>query len=122
MECRAARRGFERPEGAGARYRGDRTDSAAPVPARAHRGKRTGREPGRKRIVLFVGCGHQGAAKLLERAAERRTLEAIDLLQRTKPRFVALSPHDSSEWTIGQFRRAFGNRYHGLETGRGLQL
>jgi 7,8-dihydropterin-6-yl-methyl-4-(beta-D-ribofuranosyl)aminobenzene 5'-phosphate synthase len=55
-------------------------------------------------------------------AAERRAREAIGLLQRVNPGFVALSPHDSSGWTIGEFRRAFGDRYHDVEAGRELKL
>ncbi|BCS98443.1 hypothetical protein DSLASN_40750 [Desulfoluna limicola] len=35
---------------------------------------------------------------------------------------VGLSPHDSCDWTLGQFREAFGNAYHEVEVGTVIKL
>jgi 7,8-dihydropterin-6-yl-methyl-4-(beta-D-ribofuranosyl)aminobenzene 5'-phosphate synthase len=43
--------------------------------------------------------------------------EAIDLLQRRSPRLIALSPHDSSQWTLSRFETAFGERYQTIRVG-----
>ncbi len=42
---------------------------------------------------------------------------AIAAIRRVNPEFVALSPHDSSDWSIEQFRKAFQDRYHDLKVG-----
>ena len=34
------------------------------------------------------------------------------------PQFISLSPHDSSDWSIEQFKNAFGNKYHDLKAGK----
>lgn len=47
---------------------------------------------------------------------------AIAAIQAVDPAFVALSPHDSSDWSLAQFKRAFGNRYHELKVGQELKL
>jgi 7,8-dihydropterin-6-yl-methyl-4-(beta-D-ribofuranosyl)aminobenzene 5'-phosphate synthase len=104
-----------------------------------------------KGIVLIVGCGHQTAERIVERARalfdepvyaiigglhlpvhggrtmlgplnlqglatdrppwrgvnEAEVQEAIEAIQKVNPGVVALSPHDSSDWSIEQFRRAF---------------
>ena len=41
----------------------------------------------------------------------------IDLLARTEPQWVSLSPHDSSDEMIEAFRAKFGPRYHDLRVG-----
>ncbi|MBE0626925.1 MAG: MBL fold metallo-hydrolase [Burkholderiales bacterium] len=41
----------------------------------------------------------------------------IDLLARTGPQWVSLSPHDSSDEMIEVFRAKFGPRYHDLRVG-----
>jgi hypothetical protein len=33
------------------------------------------------------------------------------------PKYVALSPHDSSDWTLKQFRQALGDKYQDLKVG-----
>lgn len=111
-------------------------------------------------VVLIVGCGHQGLARLLARTAQlfdeplygivgglhypvpRGRLFAggldvqrwatygtgagpspqdvqrdIDLLAARQPQWVSLSPHDSSDEMIEQFRKTFGARYHALRVG-----
>ncbi len=114
-----------------------------------------------KGIVLFVGCGHQGVSRILERAqalfdipiyglvgglhlpaagglrglrllvlgshrfplpgdAKRRVTEAIARLKAAKIGIVGLSPHDSTGWTIAQFRNAFGDRYREVAVGSEL--
>jgi len=47
---------------------------------------------------------------------------AIQAIQRVNPKFVSLSPHDSSDWSIEQFRKAFQDRYHDLKVGEKMVL
>ena len=42
---------------------------------------------------------------------------SIAYLQRRNPHVVALSPHDSCDWSIDAFRQAFGLAYHELQVG-----
>ena len=42
---------------------------------------------------------------------------AIAYLQRRRPQLVALSPHDSCDWSIEAFRRAFGGAYQDVLVG-----
>jgi len=48
--------------------------------------------------------------------------KTLAIIQKESPTFVALSPHDSSDWAIEQFRQAFGRKYHSLEVGRRLEI
>lgn len=50
------------------------------------------------------------------------TEEAITAIQKANPSFIALSAHDSSDWTINRFKETFGERYHDLKVGRELVL
>ncbi|MDD5564559.1 MAG: hypothetical protein PHQ91_12680 [Thermoanaerobaculaceae bacterium] len=43
---------------------------------------------------------------------------AIATLAAAGPGLVSLSPHDSRDWTIAEFARAFGRRYRELLVGR----
>lgn len=45
---------------------------------------------------------------------------AIQAIKRVNPQFVSLSPHDSSDWSIEQFRKAFQDKYHDLKVGTEL--
>mgnify|MGYP006291304017 FL=1 len=47
---------------------------------------------------------------------------AINAIKRVSPAVVSLSPHDSSDWTIDQFRQAFGDRYVDLEVGKEIRI
>ena len=42
---------------------------------------------------------------------------AISAIKAVNPQFVALSPHDSSDWSLAQFKKAFGDKYHYLKVG-----
>ncbi len=44
--------------------------------------------------------------------------EAISFIYRRDPRVVALSPHDSCDWSLAAFRDAFGTRYTELLVGK----
>jgi 7,8-dihydropterin-6-yl-methyl-4-(beta-D-ribofuranosyl)aminobenzene 5'-phosphate synthase len=46
----------------------------------------------------------------------------IAYLQQRKPRLVALSPHDSCDWSLGAFRRVFGGAYRNLQVGKVIQV
>ncbi len=47
----------------------------------------------------------------------RDVLQAINFLRARRPGLVSLSPHDSCDWTLNTFRRAFGETYHDLLVG-----
>lgn len=47
---------------------------------------------------------------------------AIQAIEKANPSIVALFPHDSSDWSIDQFKRAFQNRYRDLKVGRELVM
>jgi 7,8-dihydropterin-6-yl-methyl-4-(beta-D-ribofuranosyl)aminobenzene 5'-phosphate synthase len=46
----------------------------------------------------------------------------IAYLQGRRPRLVALSPHDSCDWSLGAFRRAFGGAYRNLRVGEVIEV
>lgn len=54
--------------------------------------------------------------------AERDVDQAIEAISRVRPAVVALSPHDSSAWTVGRFKAAFGDKYREIKVGRELSL
>jgi 7,8-dihydropterin-6-yl-methyl-4-(beta-D-ribofuranosyl)aminobenzene 5'-phosphate synthase len=43
---------------------------------------------------------------------------AIAAIKKVKPKIVALSPHDSSDWSLDQFRQAFGDAYVDITVGK----
>lgn len=51
---------------------------------------------------------------------ERDVKSAITAIKTVNPSFVALSPHDSSDWSLNQFKRELGERYHALKVGKAL--
>ena len=42
----------------------------------------------------------------------------VGFLTEKKPHLVAISAHDSCDWTIGAFKDAFGDRYREVVVGR----
>jgi 7,8-dihydropterin-6-yl-methyl-4-(beta-D-ribofuranosyl)aminobenzene 5'-phosphate synthase len=46
----------------------------------------------------------------------------IGYLQQRRPRLVALSPHDSCDWSLGAFRQAFGEAYQDVRVGETIEL
>ncbi|MBU0994846.1 MAG: MBL fold metallo-hydrolase [Proteobacteria bacterium] len=53
---------------------------------------------------------------------ENDVKNAIIAIKNENPAFIALSPHDSSDWSIAQFRDAFRDKYHELKVGKELHL
>ena len=53
---------------------------------------------------------------------EKDVAAAIAAIKAADPAFVALSPHDSSDWSLARFKEAFGKRYQTLKVGRELRL
>ncbi len=47
---------------------------------------------------------------------------AVEAIQKTDPQFIALSPHDSSDWSINEFKTAFKEKYHDIKVGEALVL
>lgn len=44
--------------------------------------------------------------------------KAIEVLRKTNPKIISLSPHDSSDWSIHQFQKAFQDEYVELKVGK----
>jgi len=47
---------------------------------------------------------------------------AIAAIKKVSPKIVALSPHDSSDWSLDQFRRAFGDTYVDIRVGNEIEI
>lgn len=69
-------------------------------------------------LQSLVGCDRPPWNGINEQDVER----AISAMKKVDPRFVALSPHDSSDWSLQQFKDAFGDRYHALKVGEPLEI
>jgi 7,8-dihydropterin-6-yl-methyl-4-(beta-D-ribofuranosyl)aminobenzene 5'-phosphate synthase len=64
-----------------------------------------------------------GTGKLPWRPITRDEVQqAIAYLQRRNPQLVALSPHDSCDWSIEAFRRAFGGAYQEVKVGEEITV
>jgi 7,8-dihydropterin-6-yl-methyl-4-(beta-D-ribofuranosyl)aminobenzene 5'-phosphate synthase len=48
--------------------------------------------------------------------------KGIEVLKAVNPAIVSLSPHDSSDWSLEQFRKSFGNKFIELKAGREITL
>ncbi len=48
--------------------------------------------------------------------------EAIEAIKKASPELIALSPHDSCDWSLDQFRQAFGDAYVDLKVGREIRI
>lgn len=53
---------------------------------------------------------------------EEDVKNSIKVVKRVNPMLVSLSPHDSSDWSIEQFKKAFGNKYVDLKVGKEILL
>jgi 7,8-dihydropterin-6-yl-methyl-4-(beta-D-ribofuranosyl)aminobenzene 5'-phosphate synthase len=53
---------------------------------------------------------------------KKDVVKTIQIIQKESPGFVALSPHDSSDWAIDQFQQAFGPIYRAIEVGAPLKI
>jgi len=47
---------------------------------------------------------------------------SIEFIKKTDPQIISLSPHDSSDWTIGKFKESFGDRYTELLVGKEIRI
>ncbi len=54
--------------------------------------------------------------------SEKDVREAIDSLLAEKVHKVGLSPHDSSPWSINEFKKAFGDNYIEIKAGKEIEL
>lgn len=50
------------------------------------------------------------------------TEDAILAIKKANPSVIALSAHDSSDWTINRFKQTFGSKYYDIKVGRELVL
>lgn len=53
---------------------------------------------------------------------EQDLASSIQTIKKADAQFVSLSPHDSSDWSIDQFKDAFGDRYHALNVGNEMRI
>ncbi|MDY6905969.1 MAG: MBL fold metallo-hydrolase [Thermodesulfobacteriota bacterium] len=67
-------------------------------------------------IQKLVGSDRPPWRGLNEKDVDR----AIDAIKQINPAFIALSPHDSCDWSLDRFRTAFGDKYHDLKVGKEL--
>jgi 7,8-dihydropterin-6-yl-methyl-4-(beta-D-ribofuranosyl)aminobenzene 5'-phosphate synthase len=64
-----------------------------------------------------------GTGKVPWDPVNRQDVEtAIAYLERRHPQLVALSPHDSCDWSIEAFRRAFGGAYQEVRVGEEITV
>jgi len=54
--------------------------------------------------------------------SEKDVFEAIESIKAANVQLVGLSPHDSSVWSINEFRKAFGDKYVEIKTGKEIVL
>lgn len=54
--------------------------------------------------------------------SEKDVDHAIEAIKAVDPAFIALSPHDSCDWSLNRFKAAFGDKYHDLKVGREMTL
>jgi 7,8-dihydropterin-6-yl-methyl-4-(beta-D-ribofuranosyl)aminobenzene 5'-phosphate synthase len=47
---------------------------------------------------------------------------AIETIRAASPKLIALSPHDSCDWSLGQFKQAFGDVCVELKVGREIKI
>lgn len=47
---------------------------------------------------------------------------AIDEVKKVNPALVAISPHDSSDWTLSRFKEEFGSKYTEIKVGQELVI
>ena len=47
---------------------------------------------------------------------------AITAIKKAAPKIVALSPHDSSDWSLDRFRQAFGPAYQDIRVGKEIVI
>jgi len=53
---------------------------------------------------------------------EEDVTKTLAVIQKESPALVALSPHDSSDWTMERFKQALGQRYRPMEVGRIIEI
>jgi 7,8-dihydropterin-6-yl-methyl-4-(beta-D-ribofuranosyl)aminobenzene 5'-phosphate synthase len=69
-------------------------------------------------VQCFVGTGKCP----WDRVTKEEVEENISFLQRRNPRIVALSPHDSCDWSLDAFRGAFGETYREILVGEEIEI
>jgi 7,8-dihydropterin-6-yl-methyl-4-(beta-D-ribofuranosyl)aminobenzene 5'-phosphate synthase len=58
----------------------------------------------------------------MQRTREPDVAAAIEALERRSPHLVALSPHDSSRWTLARFGEVFGDRHRTIRVGEEIRV
>lgn len=53
---------------------------------------------------------------------EKEVRTGIDAIQHAGVKEVGISPHDSCDWTLSQFRKTFGSHYHEVQVGRPIVI
>lgn len=66
----------------------------------------------------FIG----GARWPWQHTTEGDVAEAIEALRMRDPQLVAISPHDSSQWTLDRFAEAFNDRYRTINVGEEIRI
>ena len=69
-------------------------------------------------IMRYMGTGKWPWDPVTKQEVEA----AITCLERRNPALVALSPHDSCDWSIEEFSNAFGGAYQHVLVGREITV
>jgi len=54
--------------------------------------------------------------------SEKDVFEAIEYIKAENIQLIGLSPHDSSEWSINEFKKAFASKYIDIKVGKEINL
>ena len=54
--------------------------------------------------------------------SKKDVFEAIESLKAENIQLIGLSPHDSSEWSINEFKKAFGDKYVDIRVGKEISI
>lgn len=59
-----------------------------------------------------------GTGKLpWQNITKEEVMDSVAFLKTKEPKLVSISAHDSCDWALNAFRKAFGNAYHDLQVG-----
>ena len=47
---------------------------------------------------------------------------AVEAIRKVNPSIVSLSPHDSSDWSLAEFKKAFKEKYVDLAAGKEIKI
>ena len=79
-------------------------------------------KPGQKNFVTFIQHTVGSDSPPWKGIKDEDVNKAIDAIKRVNPALVGISPHDSSQWSIQQFREAFKDKYVDIKVGKEIKI